>query len=123
MGCFSAEIIMQIVEIIVQVVKRLIYSTVITFAVAGLLLVVVSSPAHAQAGCDIKDLGSADATANLSFTAPHTDEADWSSTITFAIPTSWPRAYDLLDDIDSGAFLTAYSCVVPAGSAGDQAGA
>jgi Family of unknown function (DUF6185) len=72
------------------------------------------SQAQLQAGCDLGKLGSPAGTASLLLRVPHIDEASWSSTVTLAVPLSWPLAGNLLQaDPDSPGFLQAYSCLFP----------
>jgi hypothetical protein len=95
------------------------YSLFAASLLVAFLSFIASSPANAQTNCDAKELGSPHATAGLSIAAPHVDEADWTSTIRFIIPASWPRTGDLLRTPNSEAFQSAYNCVFPAPYSGN----
>jgi len=93
--------------------KQLKYSAIVALVLAALFFSASSSHAYAQTNCDIKELGSPSATADLSLDASHIDEVKWTSTTTLTIPGSWPRADELLQAPDSNAFDSAYNCIAP----------
>src|SRR5262245_42144389 len=93
--------------------KQLKYPALMAFVLAVLFFSAASSRAQVRTGCDLKELGSPGATANLSIAAPNVDEVNWTTTTTLMIPESWPKAGELLQAPDSSEFYSAYNCIVP----------
>jgi Family of unknown function (DUF6185) len=74
---------------------------------------VPTGPRPSATWCALGQLGSPAATAEISFTAPYTDQTGWSAKLTVTIPASWERADDLLMSFSSQLFQRAYSCLFP----------